>query len=192
MNRNTGECHGAQGRRVGLAMAAMVLAVFLTGFSLNPFHRDPPALLYLAHTEAGKLIETRIEITSGQNISPDKSKPQEMWLIRSGDTIVSTTPPANRAVSFYKSANGGVMLIFIVKVRYFPDEKGGWVPKFQLNEEPLVTRINGRWQPLTTGQGMPGLVVQTGSILPNAEGYFTSLEFSFSTGPSSIDAWLVQ
>jgi hypothetical protein len=34
--------------------------------------------------------------------------------------------------------------------------------------------------------------VQSGSALPNAEGYATSLELGFTTGGLSIDAWVVQ
>ncbi len=192
MNRNTGWIPPAQGWRAGLAVAAMTLSVFLTGFSLNPFSKSTPVLMVLAHTEAGKQVATKIEVKNGETLSPDKNKPQEQWVILAGDTIKSEARPADRTVKFYKGTSTEGLLLFIVKVRYFPNEQGGWVPQFQLDEEPLVVRENGRWRPLTTIQGVPSLIVQTGSVLPNAEGYLASLQLGFTTGPMSIDAWVVE
>jgi hypothetical protein len=192
MNPNTEGSRRAQGRRAALAVAALGVSVFLTGFSLNPFASSPPpALMVLLHAEGGKLIETKIGTKSGASLSPDKNKPQKQWVIRAGDTLKSNARPADRVVKFYKGTGSEGILIFMIKVRYFPDEKGGWVPKFQLDQEPLVVYENGRWRPLSTIQGVPNLIVQNGSTLPNAEGYFALLQFGFSTGPTSIDAWVV-
>jgi hypothetical protein len=192
MNQNTGWSRLAQGRRAGLAVAAMALSVFLTGFSLNPFSSSTPVLMLLEHTEAGKQIQTKIEVKDGLVASPDKGKPQAKWIIRAGDALKAGSQPGDRTVNFYQSAETQSTLLFIVKVRYFQNGTGQWVPLFQLDEEPLVIRINGRWQPLTTTQGVSSLIVQTGTALPNAEGYFPSLEFGITTGATSIDAWLVQ
>ena len=191
MNRNTGWNRLAQGRRTALAAAALALSVFLMGFSLNPFSSSTPVLMILVHAENGKQIATKIGTKSGTFLSPVKNKPQGKWVIRGGDAIKSAARPADRTVKFYKGTTSEGILLFIVKVRYFPDEKGGWVPQFQIDEEPLVVFENGRWRPLATVQGVPNLIMQTGSVLPNAEGYFVSLEFSFTTGPTPIDAWVV-
>ena len=182
----------AQGRRAGLAVAAMAFSVFLTGFSLNPFSSSAPVLMLLEHTQAGKQIQTKIEVKDGLVASPDKGKPQAKWIIRTGDALKSDVQPGDRTVNFYQSTGTQSTLLFIVKVRYYQNAAGRWAPQFLINEEPLVIRKNGRWQPLTTVQGVPSLIVQTGTALPNAEGYFASLEFGMSTGATSIDAWLVQ
>jgi hypothetical protein len=192
MNQNTGWSRLAQGRRAGLAVAAMALSVFLTGFSLNPFSSSTPVLMLLEHTEAGKPVQTKIELKAGLVVSPEKGKPQTKWIIRAGDALKSEVQPGDRTVNFYQSADTQSTLLFIVKVRYYQNATGRWVPQFLLNEEPLVIRINGRWQPLITAQGVSSLIVQTGTALPNAEGYFPSLEFGITTGATSIDAWLVQ
>jgi hypothetical protein len=191
MNRNTEGSRLAPGRRAALAAAALALSAFLTGFSLNPFASSTPVLMILAHAEAGKQIETKIEAKNGESAAPEKDKPQAQWLIRAGDTIQSGTRPAERAVRFYQGTSAQGVLLFIVKVRYFPDGQGGWLPRYQLDEEPLVVRKDGRWQPLTSIQGVPSLIVQTGSVLPNAEGYFASLQLGFTTGPTAIDSWVV-
>jgi len=192
MNRHTDWSRLAQGRRAFLAVATMALSVFLTGFSLNPFSTSTPALMILAHTETGKQVATKIEAKSGVGVASAQGKPQEQWAIRSGDVIKSDTQPMDRAVKFYKGSSSEGIMLFIVKVRYFPNVQGVWVPQYQLDEQPLVARKNGFWQPLMTVQGMPSLIVITSNTLPNADGYYSSLDFSFTTGPTSIDAWSVQ
>jgi len=151
-----------------------------------------PVLIVLAHTEGGKTIATKIEAKAGMVASPDKGKRQVQWGLRTGEAIKSATRPPDRVVSFYQGTGAQSALLFIVKLRYYPNNAGKWVAQFQLDQEPLVTRVNGRWQPLTTVQGVPSLIVITSNTLPNAEGYFSSLDFSFTVGPTSIDAWSVQ
>jgi len=180
----------AQGRRS--SAAAVVAAMLLMSFISVLHAASTPVLMLLEHTEAGKQIQTKIEVKGGLVASPDKGKPQEKWIIRAGETLKSASRPDDRAVSFYQGTGAQSTLLFIVKVRYYQNNAGRWVPQFQLNEEPLVVRKNGRWQPLTTVQGVPSFIVRTGTALPNAEGYFTSLEFGFTTGVTAIDAWLVQ
>jgi hypothetical protein len=183
--------HGfAQGRRS--SAAAVVAAMLLMSFTSVLHAASTPVLMLLEHTEAGKQIQTKIEVKNGLVASPDKGKPQAKWIIRAGDALKSEVQPGDRSVGFYQGADNERTLLFVIKVRYYRNPEGRWVPQFLLNEEPLVIRKNGRWQPLTTVQGVPSLIVQTGTALPNAEGYFPSLEFGITTGATSIDAWLVQ
>lgn len=181
--------HGlAQGRR---GSAAVVAAMLLSFTSVLPA-ASPPVLMLLEHTQAGKQIQTRIEAKDGLVASPDKGKPRAQWIIRAGDALKAGSRPGDRAVNFYQGTGTQSTLLFIVKVRYYQNAMGRWVPQFLLNEEPLAILKNGRWQPLTGVQGVPGLIVRTGTALPNAEGYFPSLEFGLTTGATAIDAWLVQ
>jgi len=183
--------HGfAQGRH-GSA-AAVVAAMLLMGFISVLHAASTPVLMLLEHTEAGKQIQTKIEVKGGLVASPDKGKPQAKWIIRAGDALNSEGQPGDRSVNFYQGTDNQSTLLFILKVRYYQNAAGRWVPQFLLDEEPMVMRKNGRWQPLTTAQGASSLIVQTGTALQNAEGYFPSLEFGMTTGAISIDAWLVQ
>ena len=183
--------HGlAQGRR-GSATAVAV-AMLLMSFTSVLQATSTPVLMLLEHTEADKQIQTKIEVKGGLVASPDRGKPRAKWVIRAGDAIKSETRPGDRAVGFYQVAGNQNSLLFIVRAHYYQNNAGRWVAQFQLNEEPLVVRQDGQWKPLTTVQGVPSLIVRTGTALPNAEGYFSSLEFGFSTGASSIDAWIVQ
>lgn len=172
--------------------AAIIVAGLLLGFVPMLHAASAPVILLLEHTEDGKTVQTKIEAKNGLVASPDKGKLQAKWIIRAGDAIKSETRPGDRAVGFYQVAGNQNTLLFIVRARYYQNNDGRWEPRFQLNEEPQVIRKNGQWQPLATAQGIPNLIARTGMALPNAEGYFSSLEFGFTTGAASIDAWQAQ
>ena len=190
MNRIVAKDHARRGRPVSYSTVAFV--IMLLSFAPGLHAADAPVLMILEHKEADKKVETKIAAEGGLVASPVKGKPRDRWIIRPGDALASASRPGERAVNFYQGSGIQSMLLFIVKVRYFPDSEGKWLPQFQLNEEPLVVRVGKRWKPLTTVQGIPNLIVQTGTALPNAEGYSASLEIGFTTGAASIDAWLVQ
>jgi hypothetical protein len=171
----------------------LALTIFLLGFAPGLQAAKPPALMLLEYVVDGKAVQTRIELKSGVVESKDKGKPRDKWIVRAGDALVSAVRPGDRAVNFYKITGGENTLMFIVRARYFRRDDGKWVPQFQLNEEPLVMRgPDGRWKPLTTIQGVPSLIVQSGGALPNAEGYAASFELGFTVGAMPIDAWVVQ
>ncbi len=172
--------------------AAIALMTLLLGIA-PALHAANTVLMLLEHSEDGQAVQTGIEVKSGVVESKDKGKPREKWIIRAGEAVSSETRPGDRVVNFYKTTGGESILLFIVKARYFQRDDGKWAPQFQLNEEPLVMRgPDGKWKPLTVIQGVPSLIVQTGTALPNAEGYVASLELGFNTGSMPIDAWLVQ
>lgn len=176
-----------------VALAVFALTVLMFGFAPALHAASAPVLMILEHSEANEKIETKIETKGGLVDSPVKGKPQEKWTIRAGEALTVESRPGERAINFFQGSDIQIRLLFIVKVRYFQTSEGTWVPQFQLNEEPLVVRgKDGRWKPLTTIHGVPSLIVQTGTALPNAEGYSASLELGFTTGATSIDAWQVQ
>lgn len=176
-----------------VALAAIALIVLALGLASAPRAASAPVLMILEHTEANEKIQTKIETKGGLVESPVKGKPQPKWIIRAGEELAAESRPGERVVNFFQGSGVQSTLLFIVQVRYYQDREGKWVPQFQLNEQPLVARgKDGRWKPLTAIQGVPSLIVQTGSALPNAEGYSASLELGFTTGATSIDAWQVQ
>ncbi len=170
----------------------MVVAALLLGFMPAVHAASTAVILLLEHAEAGKTVQAKIEAKDGLVVSPDRDKPQAKWIIRAGEAVKSETRPGDRSIGFYQVTGSQNTLLFIVRARYYQNNEGRWEPRFQLNDEPLVIRKNGQWQPLTTAQGVPNLIARTGAALPNAEGYFSSLEFGFTTGAISIDAWQVQ
>jgi hypothetical protein len=172
---------------------ALALAIALLGFAPGTHAAKPIVLMLLEHiADDGKTVQTKIEMKSGVVQSKDKGRARGKWIIRAGDALTSAVRPGDRAASFYQTTGGGNTLLFVVQTRYFQRDDGKWVPRFQLNEEPLVMRgPDGKWKPLSVIQGVPSLIVQSGSALPNAEGYAASLELGFTTGGMPIDAWAV-
>jgi hypothetical protein len=172
--------------------ATIALMTLLLGFAPGVPAANTVLMLLEHVADDGKAVQTKIELKSGVVESKDKGKPRDKWIVRAGEAVKSETRPGERAVNFYKTAGGENTLLFIVKARYYQRDDGKWVPQFQLNEEPLMMRgPDGRWKPLTVIQGVPSLIVQSGSALPNAEGYAASLELGFTSGGMPIDAWVV-
>ena len=91
--------HGfAQGRRS--SAAAVVAAMLLMSFSSVLHAASTPVLMLLVHTQAGKQIQTKIEVKDGLVASPDKGKPRAQWIIRAGDALKAGSRPGDRAVNF--------------------------------------------------------------------------------------------
>lgn len=170
--------------RVALAMALCLGVLAAPAYGAT--------LLVLEHAGPnGKPVSTPILTTPGVTPSPERGKPQGTWSVRPGTTIAGARPSA-RVVEFHSAPPGSAAsLVCRVIVRYFPS-KSGWVPMYQLQEEPVVAFDGKGWRPIMVGKGMPAVIVQTGSALPNAEGFFSTIDFGLGTGPVSIDLWAVQ
>lgn len=183
---------GVLAKKHSIFTSVIALTLVLLGFTPNLLAASAPVLMVLQYVEADKLVATKIEVKGGKVLSPDAGKPQQRWAIRAGDVIKSGEQPADRVVSFYKDSGSEGTRLFVVQVRYFQDDEGRWVPKFLLSEEPTMVRRGDRWIPFTTAQGVSNLIAQTGNTLPNAEGYYPSLEVGLTTGGLAIDFWVVQ
>jgi hypothetical protein len=141
----------------------------------------------------GVPAEIKVEARAGASLSPTRGKEFDKWTLRPGSAFASETRPEDVLVELYRGADTERVLLCSIGIRYFRDNRGVWVPHYQLNEEALVTRDkSGRWQPLTAVRGAPSLIVLTNTTLPNAEGFYPSLEFGLTNGRLQIDSWIVR
>ncbi len=141
----------------------------------------------------GVAVEIKVEAKPGAAVSPTRGKEFDKWTLRPGSAFASKTRPEEMLVELYRGADTEGVLLCSIDIRYFRDNRGVWVPHYQLNQEALVTRDkNGNWQPLTAVRGAPSLIVLTNATLPNAEGFYPSLEFGLTNGPLQIDSWVVR
>ena len=141
----------------------------------------------------GASVEVQVAATPGAFLSPARGKEFDKWILLPGNALVVSVQPKDRLVELYRGADIERVLLCSVGIRYFRDLRGAWVPHYQLNEEVLVTRDkNGRWQPLTAVRGAPSLIVLTSATLPNAEGFYPSIEFGLTIGRLQIDSWVVR
>ncbi len=175
-------------RRSWLGLAAASIAGLLTPATAFSAER---LLLVLGGTGAsGKSV--RIEVRAKPGIQVAKVvEASARWHVLPGETVDTKDPPGLRVVDLYSGTSRSPELVARILVRYF-GSAGKWVPHYQMTEEPAVVRREGRWAPVMIGQGMPGLIVQHGSTLPNANGFFPRIEFSVTTGPLAVGAWLVR
>ena len=155
-----------------------------------------PVLLVLEHAEAGKPVGVNVEAVAGVFLSPERGKPQDKWIVRPGHGIRSENRPGDRLVALYRgtgAAGAERVLLAIIHIRYFTDKTAAaWMPRFMLVEEPLVARTKDGWKPFTALRGAPSLIVLSGGVLPNAEGFYPALELGFSVDKMQIDSWAVQ
>lgn len=168
------------------------LALLTAAGELHALGSTPPVLLVLTYVENGQRLGLPVEVAPGTFVSPQAGKPKDKWTILPGQALSSEVKPVDRVVELYRGVGNTRTLLSAVQVRYFRNTAGLWVPHFLLVEQPLMTRDGDRWQPLTTHAGAPGLMVLTGSALPNAEGFYPVLEFGLSNGSLPIDTWVVR
>lgn len=133
-----------------------------------------------------------VEIRASTDITPSPlaGKPHATWILQPGEALVRASRPGDRLIEFYTGSERSPTLLCRVWVRYYA-HKAGWVPAFQLIDEPAVASTPHGWKPLMP-QGTPLLIAQTGGTLPNAEGFKPALEFGLAAGSMSIDAWRVR
>jgi hypothetical protein len=151
-----------------------------------------PVIMVLQSRAQSDNVQAQVEAVPDFVTSPFAGKLSPKWAVLPGEAIVSTQRPPDRVVHLFRKVGLLQSHICSINLRYFPDRHGAWVPQFQMDEQPAVARRNGRWVPIKTLQGISSLIVLTSSTLPNAEGFYPSLEFGLTVGMTSVDAWVVR
>lgn len=113
------------------------------------------------------------------------------WTLAPGDPLRTDQRPSDRLIELYTGTPQTPSLLCRVVLRYYA-AKSGWVPRFQLQDEPALARVEGRWQPVEIARGAPALLVQHGNAMPNADGFLPTVEIGLTTGPLTIVAWQVR
>lgn len=173
-----------------------VLFAALAALWLGNLHAEepPPVLMVLDYDIGGKHLPQPIPMKLGEFTLSEAPPGADKLRITAGDAFpAAAARPSDRAVELYQASTQGRSLVCIVHVRYFRDRAGRWVANFQLVEQPLVARdAQGNWKPFTEIRGTPGLVVLSGSALPNAEGFYPSLEFGLNLKKVFVNSWAVR
>lgn len=151
-----------------------------------------PVIMVLQSRAQDENVQAKIEAIPDIVTSPFVGKLSPKWVVLPGQAIASAQRPADRVVHLFRKVGLQQSHICSINLRYYPDKEGAWIPHFQMDEQPAVVRRNGRWVPIKQLQGISSLIVLTSSTLPNAEGFYPSLEFGLTVGMTSIDAWMVR
>lgn len=171
---------------------AIIVLLWLAVFCLPASVAAAPVIMVLEHIDDGQRVQTEVEAKFDHVISPHAGRGRPKWKILPGEAIESKRRPQDRTVHLFRLVGLQHTRVCIINVRYFKNKKGAWVPHFLLNQEPLLIKEGKRWKPLTKFAGIASLIVLTSSTLPNAEGYYRSLEFGLTTGLTYIDFWFVR
>jgi hypothetical protein len=186
-------------RRIGKAAShsrapvwiALMLAI-ASAFTAPATVLAAPVIMVLQSRAQGENVQAKIEAIPDIVTSPFVGKLSPKWVVLPGQAIASAQRPADRVVHLFRKVGLQQSHICSINLRYYPDKEGAWIPHFQMDEQPAVVRRNGRWVPIKELQGISSLIVLTSSTLPNAEGFYPSLEFGLTVGMTSIDAWIVR
>lgn len=155
-----------------LLLASSAAAAERTLFTLKSAPPDPVAL----------------EITDKPGAQPvNPIATSDRWTFQPGDTLSVANRPPDRVVELYSGTKLAPFLLCRVRLRYYPGADG-WVPQFRLDDEPAVALVDGRLQ---TAGNINGLV-RYGGTLPNADGFFPTIEFGLGAGSLAIVAWWVR
>jgi len=158
-----------------------------------PAHAAAPVLLTLESADPGKpRVSATVKTEGGLTESPARGQPREKWSLKTGEALTADTRPADRLVELYQASGNQATLLCAVQVRYFRNPNGEWQPHYLMLDEPLVTRVGEKWLPVTALRGNAALVVITNAALPNAEGFYPTIEFGLSIGATPIDYWQVR
>lgn len=173
-----------------------VLFAALAALWLPSLHAEepPPVLMVLDYDIGGKHFKQPVPMKLGEFTLTKAPPGADTLRIVPGDAFPGNAGrPSDRAVELYQANTQGRSLVCIVHVRYYRNPAGQWVANFQLVEQPLVARdAQGNWKPFTEIRGTPGLVVLSGSALPNAEGFYPSLEFGLNLKKVFVNSWAVR
>ena len=169
-----------------------LLLVIASAFTAPATVLAGPVIMVLQSRAQGENVQAKIEAVPDVVTSPFAGKLSPKWVVLPGQAIASAQRPADRVVHLFRKVGLEQSHICSINLRYYPDRQGSWVPHFQLDEQPAVVRRNGRWVPIKELRGISSLIVLTSSTLPNAEGFYPSLEFGLTIGMTSIDAWIVR
>jgi len=154
----------------------------------------PPVLMVLDYDIGGKHLSQPVPMKLGEFTLTEAPPGADKLRILPGDAFpAEASRPSDRAVELYQSNTQGRSLVCIVHVRYFRNRTGLWTANFQLVEQPLVARdAQGNWKPFTEIRGAAGLIVLTSSTLPNAEGFYPSLEFGMNLKKVYVNSWVLR
>jgi hypothetical protein len=162
--------------------------------SVHAQQQQPLTLMRLGYMEKGERAEAKVIAEAGAAPSPLRGKPLPTVAILPGQTIATGVPPVDVVVDFYHgTASIGGDLLCSIRIRYFRDPKGKFVPHYQIYPDPVVFRDpGGRWIPIESLCSNPSMLKFRSPAAANREGFYAALEFGLTDRALQIDSWVVR
>jgi hypothetical protein len=175
-------------------IARYIALLALTLGALVPTHvaAADPALMLLEYSENDKIVQAKVLAKAGESVSPSRGKALQKIRVLAGNPLAIDRQPNDIIVEFRRGSGTEIETLCQITVRYFRDNRGLWIPHFQLVEQIAAFRgPDGRWRPFNSAPGSPSLIMMIGTSLPNAEGFYPALELGLTNGSLQIDSWTV-
>jgi hypothetical protein len=159
--------------------------------------QDAPApltLMRLGYRENGEPVEVKVPAEAGAAASPLRGKALPMVAILPGAIPAVTVQPVDVVVDFYHGpATIGGDLLCSIRVRYFRDAGGRFVPRYQIHSDPVVFRApGGRWVPIESLCANASLLKFRAPKGAARDDFYSTFEFGLSDRALRIDSWVVR
>ncbi|GMR21566.1 MAG: hypothetical protein BMS9Abin36_2168 [Gammaproteobacteria bacterium] len=149
-------------------------------------------ILQFENFREGDNEEAMVEFRPGPVESPFAGKPFDRVRIEFAETSYFPEEQQDRSVYLYRNNKDKRLLLASIQIRFYDEGDKGWVPHFKIQQDITLIRQGDKWLPIPTAPGASNVVMLTSSSIPNTEGYYSYLEFSFSPKQIYIDSWEVK
>jgi len=177
---------------------SLVAVVLCTLLALLPASAQespaPVTLMRLGYIENGAPLETKVPAEAGAARSPLRGKALPMVAILPGTVPPVTVQPVDVVVDFYHgTATIGGDLLCSIRIRYFREADGKFVPRYQIYPDPVVVRgPGGRWIPIESLCANASLLKFRAPKGANRDGFYATFEFGLNHRALQIDSWVVR
>ena len=154
----------------------------------------PPALMRLGYIENGEPVETVVPAKPGAAPSPLRDKALPSLTILPGTAVALGARPSDVVVDFYHgAATIGGDLLCSIRIRYFRNDDGKFVPRYQIYQDPVVFRgPGGRWIPIESVCANRALLKFRAPGERSRDGFHATFEFGLKDRALRIDSWVVR
>ena len=180
-------CRYAEAMQIARSLIALIFTALA---SATGFAADAPVLAVLEYSSG--LLPKRADILAKKGMvkSPFAGMPRAVWTLREGDTLNQEFSPPARFIQFFQLSDNTPRLLCNIIVRYVRSPKG-WRPAYLLQQQPPVTWDGDKFVPRPGMSARePVQIVETAG--PTTDGFYHSLRFGLSSGPTQVNAWEVQ
>jgi hypothetical protein len=134
-----------------------------------------------------------VPLTAGNYESTEKGVITDRIAVFPGNPILHGRRPNDRRVQLYRGTNKNRILLGTLQVRYYAIKKNIWLPWFKMKEELVLIPIgDDQWLPVSTVPGTSEPMMQTGTSIANAEGFYPNLKFGFGNKRFFLDSWVTR
>jgi hypothetical protein len=177
-----------------MRVLAWLLLLMMPLAAVHAQQQPPLTLMRLGYMENGERAEAKVIAEAGAAPSPLRGKALPTVAILPGQTIATGVPPVDVVVDLYHGAASiGGELLCSIRIRYFRERNGRFVPHYQIYPDPVVFRgPGGRWIPIESMCSNPSLLKFHAPASANREGFYAAFEFGLNGRALRIDSWVVR